>query len=64
MELFPVFKDFDRDMLFVLVIKASQYYTEGSSSQLLLNFISVCYIVLGLIEVIGLIVIEAVVEHC
>ena len=49
MQLLPVFEDLNSHIFFGLVIKASQHYTKGTSSELFLNLKPVKYLILGLI---------------
>ena len=60
-EFLPVFKDLDRHMFLCLVIEAPENHTKCSSSQLLLDLIPICNLVLGIIEVVGLIIVEPVI---
>uniref|UniRef100_A0A7S3IIV4 Uncharacterized protein n=1 Tax=Strombidium inclinatum TaxID=197538 RepID=A0A7S3IIV4_9SPIT len=60
-QLLPVLQNLYCDVLLVLVVVASQHHSEGTPAQLLLDFIAIQHVVLGLIEVVGLVVIETVV---
>jgi hypothetical protein len=57
-ELFPVLKDFDSYRLFRLVVKALNHNAKGTSSEFLLDFISVVDLILSLVEKITRIVIK------
>ena len=58
MQFLPVLENLDGDMFLGLVIKAPKHDTEGTPSQLFLNFIPKENLVLGLIQVIRLIIVE------
>jgi len=59
MELLPVFEDLDGHGFLILVIVAFEDDTKGSSAKLFLDFESVLYLVFGLVDVVGLIVVES-----
>jgi len=62
MQFFPVFKDFDCDLRFGFMVETAKDNSECASAEFLLNFISVLNLVLGFVNVIGLVVVEAEVE--
>jgi hypothetical protein len=58
MELFPIFEDLNSHGFLILVIVAFEDDTKGSSAKLFLDFESVLYLVFGLVDIVGLIVVE------
>jgi len=63
MKFLPVFEYFNGNCLLILMIKAFQNYTKGTSAEFLLNLIPILYLVLGLIQIVGLVVIKAKVKY-
>jgi hypothetical protein len=61
-QLLPIFEDLDGHKLLGLVVEALEHDSECSSTEFLLDFISVLDLILGFVEVIGLLIAEAIVE--
>ena len=61
MELLPVLENLKGDSLLVLVVVAPHHDSKSASTQLLLHFVSVVYLVLSLVKVVSLVVVEAVI---
>lgn len=62
-ELLPVLQDLQSDGLLLLVVVATDDDTERSTAQLLLDLITEVDMVLGIVQIVGLVVVEAVVVH-
>ena len=62
-ELLPVLQDLQSDYLLLLVVVAPNDDTKGSSAQLLLDFVPEVDMILCFVEVVSLVVVEAVVVH-
>lgn len=62
MKFFPILQDLDGHMLLFFVIKASEYYTKSTPTQLLLNLISILKLILGFVEEVRLIIIKPMIE--
>jgi len=60
-QLFPVFEDFESYCFFGFVIEAPEDDAKGTAAQLFLDLISVVYLIFDVVEVVGLIVVEAMV---
>ena len=63
-ELLPVFQNLKRYDLFAFVIEASNHNAKRALAELLLYFISVIYLFFWFIQVIGLIIVEAMIVDC
>ena len=63
-ELLPVFQNLKRNDLFAFVIEASNHNAKRALAELLLYFISVIYLFFWFIQVIGLIIVEAMIVDC
>lgn len=61
MQLFPILKNFEGHAVLGLVVEALEHYAEGSSAEFFLNFISVLDLIFCFINIICLVVVEAVV---
>lgn len=63
MKFLPIFEDLQCHSLLVLVIIAPDYDTKCTSTEFLLHFVPVINLVLGLIQVVGLVVVETVIVN-
>ena len=61
-ELLPVLKDLQGDHLLLRMVEASDDDAEGAAAKLLLDLVAVVDVVLGLVEVVSLVVVEAVIR--